>query len=457
MRRPSFASATLAGAGLATVIAAATAGASLANGRPPATTNVRFPPDSTETIYVPVTFGVLRSTDGGESFEWLCEQAVGYTGIFDPDYAVSAEGDIYATTFDGLRVSHDGGCTFETLTNGLDPSMFVSDVEIGSDGRVWLTTSTGAGQNDLFVSTDGQSFTSAGLFEERAWWLSVRISRFDPDRIYITGFLPSDRQNDIPAAAMLSRSVDGGKRWEELSVADFAFGNRRDVYLLDTSPTNPDIVFARVVGAVDRFGDALYRSTDGGVSWTNVAEFADGISSFLIRPDGMTVIAASINGCPGDEQPDMKGCVRISHDAGETWGLAAEQPRLACIGERSDGTLFGCGANWEPDFFALGSSQDGEHWEKVYRFSETAGPLECPAETEQAQCAAELWPDLCAMLGICAPPVDGGAIAADASEPGDGGGGDGGCCRVGGGADASWVPGLLATLLFLGWQNRRRR
>lgn len=453
MRRTSFARAALAGAGLALAAAAVGAGPGRANGRPPATTNVRFQPGSDADIYLPVTFGLLKSTDDGASFRWVCETAIGYGGTFDPDYAISTEGDIYATTFDGLRVSRDGGCTFEAVGGALAAGEdFVSEVEIGPDGRVWAATSSGVTQNDVYVADDGETFVSSNLAEDSVWWLSVRTTPADEQRLYASGFLPAEGTSE--AQALLRRSVNGGESWEVLPVDQFAFRNRRETYVLGVSPIDADVVFVRVVDAVEPIGDAIYRSADGGAIWTKVAEFSDRLSSFLIRADGMTVIAASINGCPGDRNPELKGCVRVSHDGGVTWGLAAEQPRLACIGERDDGTLFGCGENWEPDNFALGRSTDGETWEKVYRFSETAGPLECPDGTEQAECAALTWPGLCVMFGICQSP-DAGASGEDAGM-GSGGGGDG-CCRVsgGGGTDASWVPGLLLVLFGLAWQRRR--
>lgn len=418
-----------------------------ANGRPPATTNVRFQPGDNDTIYLPVTFGLLISSDGGESFRWVCEAAVGYGGTFDPDYAVDGEGAIYATTFKGLRVSRDGGCTWVTIEDGISPTAFLSEVEIGPDGRVWAPTSTGQGPNDLFVSTDGTSFVSSGLAVEKDWWISVRTTPDDVNRIYVSGFVPPEG-SDNPAQALLRRSIDGGKTWEELSVDGFTFGDQPRLYVAGVSPENADVVFARVVAAVEPFGDAVYRSGDGGLTWEKKLEFNDTLSAFHIRPDGMTIIAATVNGCPGDSDPLAKGCVQISHDAGVTWALAAEQPRLACLDERSDGTLFGCGANWAPDNFALGSSTDGESWEKVYRFSETAGPLECDNSTEQAECAALNWPPLCEMFGICVAGVDAGP------EPMES---EGGCCRVDGGKDIDWLPGALAVLGAFLWGRRRRR
>lgn len=460
--RTSFVHTGLICVGLGAAAAVALPAEALANGRPPASTNVKFPAGEPGTIYAPVTFGFLKSVDDGQSFRWVCEAAVGYSGTFDPDYAASDEGDLYATTFDGLRVSRDGGCTFAPVSGELaDPTRFASDVEIGPDGRVWAATSVGQGPNDVYVAADGETFASVGLFEEKAWWLSVRTTPDDPMRVYVSGFLPGPTAEE--SAAMLRRSLDGGVTWEELAVTDFAFRERRDLYLLGVSSTNADVLFARVVGANEPAGDAVYRSGDGGVSWTRVLDFSDLVTSFLIRADGETVIAATINGCPDDEAPELKGCVKISRDGGLTFQSATQQPRLACLGERGDGTLFGCGDNWEPDNFALGSSDDGETWTKVYRFSETVGPLECPAGTAQAECAAVDWPALCETLGICDPPDAGGSglpddgdDTADAGD--DDGDGGGGCCKVAGGrVDAGWVAGLALVLFGLARRRTGRR
>jgi hypothetical protein len=155
--------------------------------------------------------------------------------------------------------------------------------------------------------------------------------------------------------------------------------------------------------------------------------------------------------------------VQISRKAGATgtWAAAAQQPRLACIGERSDGLLFGCAANFAPDNFALGSSADGETWEKVFRFADLVGPLECESGTEQAQCTVASWPGVCEMLGLCDPPDSGAGPDAAVTDDDDGsdddGGESGGCCRVGGSGDTGWVPGLLVALFLVGWRSRKRR
>ena len=92
-------------------------GTVFANGRPPATNGVAFHPADPQTILIRSTFGLLISKDDGCSFHWVCEKAIGYGGEFDPKYAVSVDGTLFATTFEGLRVSRDGGCTWVTATS----------------------------------------------------------------------------------------------------------------------------------------------------------------------------------------------------------------------------------------------------------------------------------------------------------------------------------------------------
>ena len=50
----------------------------------------------------------------------MCEAAVGYGGTFDPDYAYSPTGALFATTFNGLNVMRTAGdsCTFAATPPG---------------------------------------------------------------------------------------------------------------------------------------------------------------------------------------------------------------------------------------------------------------------------------------------------------------------------------------------------
>ena len=477
-----FAKTTHLGFALAAALIGTSVGASVAhaNGRFPQTTNVRFGPADDQLILLPTTFGLLISKDGAATFSWVCEDTIGYGGTYDPDYAIAANGDIYATTFEGLRVSRDGACTFtdtefyNDLTGaGGDPVLlegeWVGEIEVATDGKIWATTSTGGAPNDIYVSTDGQRFDSANNLDPVAWWKTLRVSASDPDTVYVSGFLIGDGDN--PAQALLFKTTDGGANWTDLGVSDFTFGNQPNLFLEGVSSTDPNLLYARVLGAREPQGDDLYQSTDGGVSWTKVLELYGIMSAFAVLDDGST-LAGTATPCqedleapPADGGLPNKGCVFTSPSGAEgTWVKPDVEPKLGCLGERSsDHALFGCASNFAPDNFALGTSTDkGKTWAPLVLFTDIDGPLSCPTETTQYTCSEEVWPATCTTLGLC-EPGDAGVDNGDGGtsvgpDAGTGGGGDGSClgCQQGSGGGLPFFLTALG-LYFLAFRRRQHR
>jgi hypothetical protein len=433
----------LAAAGLAIALSAQPAGA---NGRFPATVSVQHVPGDNNSIFLPSTFGLLYSTDDGASFHWVCEQAIGYTGVYDPDYALESDGTIWATTFDGLRVTRDGGCNWTTIGGPLD-GKFIGEVEVGPNGTVWATTSTGGEQNDVYKSTNGTDFTGTGLTDGAAWWRTLRVAPTNADRIYVTGFRPSDPTGDAMTEpeALAYRSDNGGTSWTPLDLSQITFGTVPQLDLVAVAPDDPDTVWAVAVTANEPIGDSLYVSTDAGANWNKILDVNDIILAFLVVENAgeYEIRVGTLN--DGN---------RTSLDSGDNW-TRTETPRMACISRRGDGTYFSCGANWDPDFFALGRSTDAQSWEKVVRFAEIAGPVSCDPGTVQFDvCESQVWPDLVEMFGIGQP---------DAGPGGDNDGGDSdagmdkppkdGCFDCSGGGSAG---GLLIALAALAAIRRRR-
>ncbi len=121
--------------------------------------------------------------------------------------------------------------------------------------------------------------------------------------------------------------------------------------------------------------------------------------------------------------------------------------QFGCIGQRSDGKIFACGANWMPDFQALGQSSDGLAWEKVFRFVEMEGPVECPTGTPQADTCGPMWPAMQQQFGTtgstCLNPPE---LTPDTtSTPGSG------CCDAGGSSSGLLLGAAVAMVC------RRRR
>jgi hypothetical protein len=417
-----------------------------ANGRPPVTNGVFFQANDPKALYVRSTFGLLISHDDGCSFRWTCEQNIGYGGTFDPVYAIAADGTLFATTFNGLRVSRDHGCSFTTATAELPADapgriadLWVDAIDIGPTGEIWVATSDSVKPNDVLRSTDGGvTFVSRGLSSPVMWWKSVVVAPSDAMHVYASGYQVAN----VPPTAQVLSTIDGGEHWTPASLTGVQLAGTPTITVAAVDPTDAQHVYLVSVGAnANGVGDRLYRSTDGGASFHEVLATGQAITNVVIR-DALTVFAVS-----GD------GTFR-SDDGGASFGSPTTTPKLGCLGKRPDGTLVGCAANWDPDFMAVARSDDASQWQKIFRFVELDGPLACPAGTAGHDICAqpEMWHVVSEQFGVTGPmcstatdlPVD----PVDAVAPSR----SGGCCDAG---DRSPV-GLGLVTLLTAWMIGRR-
>lgn len=425
-------------------LALAFAPAAHANGRDPVTNGVFFQATDNQTIYVSTTFGLLISRDGGSSFRWTCERNIGYDGEYDPHFAVADDGTLFATTFDGLRVSRDGGCSFTTATAELPEGapgriadLWVDGLDIGPTGDVWVGTANNAAPNDVFRSTDGgATFAASGLRSPVYWYNTIAVARGDKDRVYASAY----ELGAAPAAHLFS-TTNGGMTWTEpaLTGVEFAAGVRK-LKVAAVDRDDPERLFLVSIKA-NGTGDILYRSDDGGETCERVLATTQPISNVVIR-DATTVLVAS-----ADMLARIPGGLYRSDDGGATFGGAsAAMSLIGCLGTRPDGSLVACGPNWDPDFMAVGRSDDGAQWQKIFRFGELVGPLACPAGTAAHDiCEAQEWCDRQKKFTLNDPRCPEPEIERES----------GGCCGAGS-AGAPFGFGVLTVLTALLLVRRRR-
>lgn len=424
----------------------------LANGRPPLTNGVYFRPNDAQSVYIRSTFGLLISRDDGCTFRWVCERAIGYGGEFDPKYAVAGDGTIFATTFTGLRVSRDGGCTWATATADTamdDPGrvadLWIDAIDIGPNGHVWIASAESASPNNVYRSTDnGVTFEPRGMLSPTVWWKSVKVAPSNALRVYVAGY-----QVAKTPTARLYRSDDAGDTWvehplvgEQPDPPTFQFGQTPIVYVTAIDPAQPDTVFVTSLAANPPNGDRLYRSVDGGITFREVLATTDSIRNAFYAADGSFYVAT------------LGGGSFHSTDGGATFTPLAAPPQLGCLGQRSDGTLIGCGANWQPDFKAVARTTDGATWDKLFRFVELAGPLECPAGTTSATECDPMWPALRDLFGATGPASATCPLVPDLTPPKTG---NGGCCSAGGSPASSFGFAGVVALVLCRPRTRRRR
>lgn len=412
-----------------------------ANGRAPGTSTINFRQGMDSHVAAGMTFGLVISTDSGATWRWICEDAIGYGGMYDPDYVFTRTGALFATTFDGLKVMRDG-CTFGN-PNG---TKFVSTITQGATGALYHGAADGPsamnpGDSKIYRSDDdGQTWPVSampGVLND--WWQSLEVAPSDGDRVYLSGyrFVPNPNGGGNVINFLLFRSSNAGVSWEPLPTTTFTTMPNSRVEIAGISKTNPDLVYARVSLEDNNLADAIYRSTDGGLTWKRILGKATKIS-FLVRGNGELLAATQ-----------AFGSVK-STDNGDTWTDLANPPHINCLAENGAGEVWACTQNYgsmqaPSDDHGIMKSADLVTWSPVLQFQQIKDPVSCAEGTVQkAQCDSELWCGLCLQLG-CDPNREcaGGPVDAGGGEPPES---EAGCCKN----SATPAPGALLLVLGVG-------
>ena len=491
--------------GLAVISLAGMCAIASANGRPAATSTINFEQGNPQHIVAGMTFGLLLSDDGGTTWHWMCEKTVGYGGLYDPDYAYSPTGAIFATTFNGLKVMRDG-CSFKCATEPCNCSTtktvsctvdadcpvpdpmrpdvhelcageFVSQDELGPSAALHYAA---ADPNDakIYTSTnDGMSFpTMAAPGMANDWWDSMIVAPSNPMRIYLTGYRLASGQ---PKAFLFFKSNDGGATFTAMSIDGIATTNSSTVDIVSVDAVNPDVVYAHVSFETSAGGDSIYKSTTGGGTaaqtgqWTKILSMNDPFGLvFLIRSNGDLVAATQTLGAV--KSTVGAACTNTTTCA---WQDLPSPPHINCL-VNNPATLatthevWACTHNYDSpgvsgDGYGIMKTTDLVTWTPVLRYQDIAGPVDCPVGTVQHdQCVESymakpsVWCCLEAQLGITAPfdctgardcgiqpdsPIDAGNTMVKPPK---------GCCSTGG-SGAGFMLLALGTGVML-WRRRKR-
>ncbi|AXT57419.1 glycosyl hydrolase [Aquimarina sp. AD1] len=146
-------------------------------------------------------------------------------------------------------------------------------------GGVWKTTDGGRTWENI---SDGFFGGSIG---------SISVSKSDPNVIYVGGGEKTLRGN-VSSGYGVWKSVDAGKTWNQSGLP-----KSRHIPRIAIHPTNPDIVYAGVLGNIykptqDR---GVYKSIDGGKTWNKVL-FANqnaGAVDLTLDPNNPRILYAS--------------------------------------------------------------------------------------------------------------------------------------------------------------------
>src|SRR6185503_15595246 len=108
------------------------------------------------TVVARTTFGLLVTSDGGQSWHWICEAAVGIPVLQDPAIAITSDGSILVATSAGLMRGTEGACRWTRAAPPLD-TMALIDLALdpGMPSRAWLLPSRDAPAAVYLTEDDG--------------------------------------------------------------------------------------------------------------------------------------------------------------------------------------------------------------------------------------------------------------------------------------------------------------
>ena len=401
---------------------------SFANGRFPNADHMAINPTEPSHIAVRATFGLVQTFDGGDTWSWLCEPAVGYGGTDDPAIGITGLGHLLVGIRSGVAQGSIGGCDFTTdatatanlrivdlAVDVVDPSVAIAISGDGADGAPRVVVSE--------TVDEGATWTALGpdladdLFPQ-----TIDAAPTNRDRLYVSAVA------GVGNAPVIERSSDRGKSWTRFAI-DIPGAER--TFISAVSPFDEDTVYLRVTGETE---DRLFWSEDGAETWTELITLEGQMLGFALSPDGSKVAV-------GLKQGGVYVASTTDHDFAQT-----SEGGVRCLSWGSAG-LYAC-ANEGDDGFTVGrSDDDGASFTPLYHLLDIV-PIDCPAGTDAGDACPPLFDELLDQLGNTG--AGGSPSSSSAGGAGGGGGGssgeDGCSCETRRPARSyGWLP--LATLL----------
>jgi photosystem II stability/assembly factor-like uncharacterized protein len=243
-------------------------------------------------------------------------------------------------------------------------------VYIGAaDGGIWKTTNGGASWQPL---TDFQDSLSSG---------SITLDPANPDTVYVGTGEPYSSSSAYYGAGIL-KSSDAGSTWQNIQAPFVTSTVSLRIGGIDVYPNDHNVVLA----ATSRTqGSGIYRSTNGGATWTPVYSGGPVYKVRFLPNAPNTAIAVGFDDNTFNQQVILR-----STDAGATWQVVVHQSVDFGFGDLTAQGSLAIGTGHNTIYAALGgnaaallfkSTDAGATW--------TAVNNKLPSG--QAMCNAQCW------------------------------------------------------------------
>ncbi|MBI4409576.1 MAG: glycosyl hydrolase, partial [Gemmatimonadetes bacterium] len=241
----------------------------------------------------------------------------------------------FGATGGGLWKTTDGGATWRPVSDKAFKSSSVGavaaceanpEVVYVGMGEVQLRGNVMTGDG-VYKSTDaGKTWTHVGLEDTHAIG-RIRIHPQDCEHVYVAAlghpFGPNEQRG-------VFRSKDGGKIWEKVLYRN----ERAGAVDLSLEPSNPQVLYAAFWEVYRKPwmlssggpGSGLFKSTDGGDTWTEITR-NPGLPSGVLGKIGVAPSPADAQRLYAIIEAEDGGVFR-SDDAGATWTRASADRRL---------------------------------------------------------------------------------------------------------------------------------
>lgn len=239
----------------------------------------------------------------------------------------------FGATGGGVWRTDDGGLSWRNISDGYFKTGSIGAIAVADSDPNVIYVGTGEScprgnvshGDGVYKSTDGgRTWTNVGLRDTRHI-ARIRIHPQNPDLVYVAAlghiFGPNSERG-------VFRSKDGGKTWEKVLFVD----DKTGAIDLSMDPTNPRILYAAFWQVVRQPwtlvsggpGSGLYKTTDGGDTWTKLTT---GLPQGIKGRIGVAVSPANPDRVWALIEAEDGGVYR-SDDGGRRWRVMNKERKL---------------------------------------------------------------------------------------------------------------------------------